>query len=36
LGRHYREMIDRGLLPAELGDMPRYGSPPVTGEAGRD
>ena len=21
---HYREMIDRGLLPAELDDMPRW------------
>jgi len=21
---HYREMIDRGLLPAELDDMPKY------------
>jgi hypothetical protein len=33
---HYREMIDRGLLPAELDDMPRYGSPPVVGEVARD
>ena len=22
---HYREMIDRGVLPAELDDMPEYG-----------
>jgi hypothetical protein len=25
---HYEEMIERGILPAELNDMPNYGTKP--------
>ena len=33
---HYREMIDRGLLPAELDDMPRYRAPPAVDLTGQE
>ena len=33
---HYREMINRGLLSAELDDMHRYGPPPVVASIGLD